>query len=206
MTITQPSLNGHAVSNGNGHSNGHSNGSDPSADQYGSNESPPASNGNGNGHSEHAHVHSSDGFTTRSIHVGSRPDPHTGAVVPGLHVATTYKQYGVGKHHVSTIRRIARMVARTIEIQLTPQGFEYSRSDNPTRAALEQTLASLDTQGGPYGQGPAGEALVFASGSAATAAIAYWASLQRKEGGGGGRDGVSGGGGHILAVNDCVSI
>lgn len=46
---------------------------------------------------------------------------------------------------------------------------------------------------------------MFASGSAATAAIAYWAALQRKEGGGGGADGVSGGGGHVLAVNDCVS-
>jgi cystathionine gamma-lyase len=80
------------------------------AEQYGADVAPPASSnghanggGNGNGHaeSEHEHVRASDGFVTRSIHVGSRPDPSTGAVVPGLHVATTYKQYGVGKHHVS---------------------------------------------------------------------------------------------------------
>jgi hypothetical protein len=62
------------------------------------------SNGNGNGNG-HAHAHGrtdgrADGFTTRSIHVGSEPDATTGAVVPGLHVATTYKQYGVGKHNV----------------------------------------------------------------------------------------------------------
>lgn len=36
--------------------------------------------------------------------------------------------------------------------------------------------------------------------------MAYWASLQRSEGGGGGEDGVKGGGGHVLAVNDCVSL
>lgn len=48
-----------------------------------------------------------------------------------------------------------------------------------------------------------GDACVFASGSAATAAMVYWVSLQREEGGAGG-DG-KGGGGHILAINDVVS-
>ena len=50
-----------------------------------------------------------------------------------------------------------------------------------------------------------GDALVFASGSAATAAMCSWVTLQAKEGGAGGVDGFSGGGGHILAVNDVVS-
>ena len=64
---------------------------------------------NGNAHANgHGHGHGrpdgrADGFTTRSIHIGSAPDANTGAVVPGLHVATTYKQYGVGKHNVRTL-------------------------------------------------------------------------------------------------------
>lgn len=94
-------------------------------------------------------------------------------------------------------------------MKLTTQGFEYSRSDNPTRAALEQLLTSLETESSSASasaDGQKGEGLVFASGSAATAAIAFWAALQKKEGGGGGRDGVSGGGGHVLAVNDVVSL
>lgn len=49
-----------------------------------------------------------------------------------------------------------------------------------------------------------GESFVFSSGSAATAAIAHWVTLAKKEGGAGGADG-NGGGGHILAVNDVVS-
>lgn len=59
-----------------------------------------AGNGHANGHGRPDGK--ADGFTTRSIHIGSEPDAHTGAVVPGLHVATTYKQYGVGKHNVCT--------------------------------------------------------------------------------------------------------
>ncbi|KAI0305214.1 Cys/Met metabolism PLP-dependent enzyme-domain-containing protein [Multifurca ochricompacta] len=82
-----------------------------------------------------------DGFGTRAIHVGSDPDPNTGAVIPAISLSTTYKQEGVGNH----------------------KGFEYSRSGNPNRNALERTLASLES-GGAY-------ALAFASGSATTATV-----------------------------------
>jgi cystathionine gamma-lyase len=41
-----------------------------------------------------------DGFGTRAIHVGSEPDPSTGAVIPAISLSTTYKQDGVGKHKV----------------------------------------------------------------------------------------------------------
>lgn len=62
------------------------------------------------------------GFATRALHVGQGPDPATGAVVQPIHMATTYAQQGVGKH----------------------RGFEYSRSGNPTRQALEECLAALE--------------------------------------------------------------
>jgi len=62
------------------------------------------------------------GFATRALHVGQGPDPATGAVVQPIHLATTFAQQGVGKH----------------------QGFEYSRSGNPTRSALEENLAALE--------------------------------------------------------------
>jgi len=62
------------------------------------------------------------GFATRALHVGQGPDPATGAVVQPIHLATTYRQDGVGVHH----------------------GYEYSRSNNPTREALEECLASLE--------------------------------------------------------------
>ena len=62
------------------------------------------------------------GFSTRAVHVGQGPDPATGAVVQPIHMATTFAQQGVGKHH----------------------GFEYSRTGNPTRAALEECLAALE--------------------------------------------------------------
>ncbi|WVQ96323.1 hypothetical protein IAU59_003427 [Kwoniella sp. CBS 9459] len=126
-----------------------------------------------------------DHFSTRSIHVGSEPDPSTGAVVPSLSVATTFKQDGIGKM----------------------RGYDYSRSGNPTRSALEELLTSLETSpSGPVSQdaradASGGESLVFASGSAATAAVAHWVTLSEKEGGAGGKDG-SGGAGHILSVND----
>ncbi|WVF68857.1 hypothetical protein IAT40_003630 [Kwoniella sp. CBS 6097] len=126
-----------------------------------------------------------DHFSTRSIHVGSEPDPSTGAVVPSLSVATTFKQDGIGKM----------------------RGYDYSRSGNPTRSALEELLTSLETSpSGPISQdarsdASGGESLVFASGSAATAAVAHWVTLSEKEGGAGGKDG-NGGGGHILSVND----
>jgi cystathionine beta-lyase/cystathionine gamma-synthase len=62
------------------------------------------------------------GFATRALHVGQGPDPATGAVVQPIHMATTFAQQGVGKH----------------------QGFEYSRTGNPTRNALEECLAALE--------------------------------------------------------------
>lgn len=76
-------------------------------------------------------------FRTRAIHVGQHRDPQTGAVVPPIHLASTYVQPGAG--------------------QWGP--FDYSRSGNPTRKALEATLASLESGVG---------ALAFASGMAAT--------------------------------------
>lgn len=62
------------------------------------------------------------GFETVAIHAGQDPDPQTGAVVPAIHLATTYAQDAVGRH----------------------RGFEYSRSGNPTRATLEVALAALE--------------------------------------------------------------
>ena len=67
------------------------------------------------------------GFETLAIHAGQDPDPTTGAVVPPIHLATTYAQDDVGRH----------------------RGFEYSRSGNPTRTVLETALATLE--GAPYG-------------------------------------------------------
>jgi cystathionine gamma-synthase len=81
-----------------------------------------------------------DGFETRAIHTGQDPDPHTGAIVPPISLATTFAQDAVGKH----------------------RGYEYSRSGNPTRTALESCVASLE--GARHG-------LAFASGLAAEDAI-----------------------------------
>lgn len=84
---------------------------------------------------------SSYNFSTRAVHVGSSPDPTTGAVIPAISLSTTFAQTAPGK----------------------PIGeFEYSRSSNPNRANLEQVLASLEN--GKYG-------LAFSSGSAVTATI-----------------------------------
>ncbi|HEY2167894.1 MAG TPA: cystathionine gamma-synthase [Jatrophihabitantaceae bacterium] len=77
------------------------------------------------------------GFNTLSIHAGQEPDPHTGAVTVPIYQTSTYKQDGVGGLR---------------------GGYEYSRSANPTRTALEQALTSLE--GGARG-------LAFASGMAA---------------------------------------
>ncbi len=76
------------------------------------------------------------GFETRAVHAGQAPDPVTGAVVTPISLATTFAQQGVGGH----------------------RGFEYSRSGNPTRTALEECLASLEL---------ARHGLAFASGLAA---------------------------------------
>lgn len=77
------------------------------------------------------------GFATRAIHAGQDPDPSTGAVVPPIYQVSTYKQDGVGGLR---------------------GGYEYSRSANPTRTALETALADVEL-------GAAGFA--FASGLAA---------------------------------------
>jgi cystathionine gamma-synthase len=77
-------------------------------------------------------------FETLTIHAGQEPDPNNGAVMTPIYQTSTYAQEGVGK-------------AR--------QGYEYSRTKNPTRSALENCLAALE--GGNYG-------LAFSSGMAAT--------------------------------------
>ncbi|HEY8446758.1 MAG TPA: cystathionine gamma-synthase [Thermomicrobiales bacterium] len=81
-------------------------------------------------------------FETRAIHVGQEPDPATGAVITPIYQTSTYVQEGIGKH----------------------RGYEYSRTDNPTRTALQEALASLE--GGQW-------ALSYASGLAATQNIFY---------------------------------
>jgi cystathionine beta-lyase/cystathionine gamma-synthase len=80
------------------------------------------------------------GFATRAIHCGQEPDPLTGAVTVPIYPTSTYVQQGIGEH----------------------KGYEYSRVSNPTRARLEENLASLE--GGVA-------APVFASGMAAINAI-----------------------------------
>jgi cystathionine gamma-lyase len=84
--------------------------------------------------------HSRHGFATRAIHAGQDADPATGATVVPIYATSTYTQAGPGQH----------------------KGYEYSRSSNPTRTALETCLASLE--GGERG-------LAFASGLAATTAV-----------------------------------
>lgn len=94
-------------------------------------------------------------FETRAIHAGQPPDPTTGSVMTPIYQTSTFKQDVVGH----------------------PKGYEYSRSGNPTRTALESCLASLE--GGAFG-------LAFSSGMAAIDAIVH---LMRS-------------GDHLLAVND----
>lgn len=83
------------------------------------------------------HPLSTLGFSTRAIHAGQEPDPTTGAVVTPIYATSTYAQDGVGGLR---------------------NGYEYSRSGNPTRTALEECIAALE--GGVRG-------LAFASGLAA---------------------------------------
>ncbi|KAA5837034.1 cystathionine gamma-synthase [Saccharopolyspora hirsuta] len=83
----------------------------------------------------------SDGFATRAIHAGQEADPTTGSVIVPIHATSTYAQDGVGGMR---------------------GGYEYSRTGNPTRTALEQCLAELE--GGRHGR-------AFASGMAATDAV-----------------------------------
>jgi cystathionine gamma-lyase len=79
-------------------------------------------------------------FATRAIHAGVEPDPTTGAIMTPVYLTSTYAQSAPGQH----------------------KGYEYSRSDHPTRAVLERNLASLE--GVEYG-------LAFASGLAAENAV-----------------------------------
>lgn len=79
-------------------------------------------------------------FSTKAIHAGQEPDPATGAVTVPIYQTSTYAQEGIGKH----------------------KGFEYARTQNPTRMALERNLAALE--GGRAG-------FAFASGMAAINAV-----------------------------------
>jgi cystathionine gamma-lyase len=94
-------------------------------------------------------------FATRVIHGGQRPDPLTGAVMPPIYATSTYVQSSPGVH----------------------QGFEYSRTRNPTRDALEAAVANLE--GGTAG-------FAFASGMAASATLLELLDA----------------GAHIIAMND----
>src|SRR3984885_3280967 len=89
--------------------------------------------------------HSSSGqsraaFATRTIHAGQAPDPSTGAIMPPIYATSTYVQSSPGVH----------------------RGFEYSRSQNPTRFAFERCVADLESGVKGY---------AFASGLAAIATI-----------------------------------
>jgi cystathionine gamma-synthase len=91
---------------------------------------------------------SSDGFETLAIHAGQEPDPATGAVVPPIYQVSTYKQDAVGAPRGGGGTGAGRWI----------EGYEYSRTANPTRGALEECLTALE--GGT-------RALAFASGMAA---------------------------------------
>ena len=84
-------------------------------------------------------------FDTLAVHAGAEPDEQTGAVAPPIYQTSTFAQAGVGRPR---------------------NGYEYSRSQNPTRERLERAVAALE--GATHG-------IAFASGSAATAAIAQLA-------------------------------
>lgn len=84
-----------------------------------------------------------DKFETRAVHAGVEPDEATGAVVPPIQMSTTFKQDAVGK---------------------TRGGYEYGRSDNPTRRVLEAAIAELE--GAAHG-------FAYASGLAATQNVLY---------------------------------
>src|SRR5215207_8599223 len=91
-----------------------------------------------------------DAFDTRAVHAGAEPDELTGAVSPPIYQTSTYAQDGVGKPR---------------------DGYEYARSQNPTRARLERAVADLEA---------ARHGVAFASGSATTAAIAQLASTDQE--------------------------
>ena len=87
-----------------------------------------------------ADAHATQGFATRAIHAGYEPDPLTGAVNVPIYASSTFAQDGVGGMR---------------------GGFEYARTGNPTRQALEANAASIES--GSFGR-------AFASGMAATEA------------------------------------
>ena len=80
------------------------------------------------------------GFETKAIHAGQQPDPTTGAIMTPIYASSTYVQESPGVH----------------------EGYEYSRSHNPTRKALEDCIAALENGSGGF---------AFASGMAATATV-----------------------------------
>ena len=84
----------------------------------------------------------SDAFATRAVHAGAEPDEVAGAVSPPIYQTSTYAQDGVGRPRA---------------------GYEYARTQNPTRERLERAVADLES--GSFG-------IAFASGSAATATLA----------------------------------
>ena len=84
--------------------------------------------------------HKQHGMGTRAIHAGQHPDPSTGAIMTPIYATSTYVQQSPGKH----------------------QGYEYSRTQNPTRMAFERCVADLE--GGIAG-------FAFASGLAAASTV-----------------------------------
>src|SRR5262247_1721775 len=89
-------------------------------------------------------------FDTLAVHAGAEPDELTGAVSPPIYQTSTYAQVGVARPR---------------------RGYEYARSQNPTRERLERAVAVLE--GGRHG-------IAFASGSATTAAIAQLAGADEE--------------------------
>src|SRR6202012_5246189 len=92
------------------------------------------SNGTSKGHNRLA-------FSTRTIHAGQSPDPTTGAVMVPIYATSTYAQESPGQH----------------------KGYEYSRSQNPTRQAFERCIADLESgnEGYAFASGLAGIATVL---------------------------------------------
>jgi len=95
------------------------------------------------------------GFDTRAVHSGQAPDPATGAIMTPIYQTSTYVQEAPGKH----------------------KGYEYARSQNPTRGALEGNIAALE--GGKYG-------VCFSSGTAAASTVVQMLSA----------------GDHVVSCND----
>src|SRR2546423_348562 len=79
-------------------------------------------------------------FETRAIHAGQTPDPATGAIITPIYQTSTYVQEALGRH----------------------KGFEYARTQNPTRSALEANIAAIENGRGAF---------AFASGMAAIGAM-----------------------------------